>query len=189
MRVGLAKQLGLLLLGNDYYLKLAMVNEGGSLDGMFSYLANAAARGRNSPKKDIEVVDGVFCNRLDPSLSPGGRASKAIWTTRGDGEYTLNAGEGWAELATGGRGVFIGRKRSPRHQISVLLDPDINPSDEDEVTWAVMTRAQPAADFHFKGGNITIDARKPGIAERRASLPPEVVASVRRKVSASLRPS
>ena len=178
----LSKQLGLLLLGNDYYLKVALVNVGTHIGGLFEYLSNAAANGQNEQGKDIEIVRDVFCNLLDPSLTPGGATSKAIWITRGDGKYLMNAGEDWAELVKDGASVHIGRETSKKHKISILVDPDINPSDEDEVTWSLATRTQPLSDFHFKDGATTIDARKPAIAARRASLPPDVLAVVRKKV-------
>lgn len=181
----LSKQFGLLLLGNDYYLKLALVNEGHRLSGLFQYLANAAVNGQNQQGRDIEIINRVFCNKLDPSLTAEGATSKAIWVTRGDGDYTLNAGSGWAELLSDGRSVYIGHERLNQHSISILVDHDIDPSNEDEVTWSLATRTQPASDFHLEDGKVTLDTRKPGIAARRPSLPPEVLASIRKRVEAA----
>ena len=181
-QVGLAKQLGLSLLGADHYLKLVMINEEAHVGRFFEFLANAAANGANRPGGDIEVISQVFCNRLDPSSAKDGSGSKAIWVTRGDGRYSLKRAEGSAELATAGNGVFVGTARSGKHALSILVDPDVEPSDEDQVMWSVATRTQPSSDFHFEGDSLVIDSRKPDIASRRPTLPPEVLDSVKKKL-------
>ena len=104
--------------------------------------------------------------------------------TRGDGAHSRHAGRDGLELRKDGETAFLGHAESKRrhHRVSVLLDADIDPSDEDEVTWAIATRCQPSRDFHFFGDRLVIDCRKPGISRFRPRLPKGLVTSVEKKV-------
>jgi 2,5-furandicarboxylate decarboxylase 1 len=183
--VGLSKQLALSLLGQDHYLKIVMINEGFRIHRFFQFLANAEENGANQFGKDIEVINSVFCNRLDPSTPSDGVSSKAIWITRGTGEYSLEKADGRSALLETAKGkVFIGTQ-SPRKNfaISILVDHDIDPFDEDQVLWSIATRTQPGSDLHLKEGSVVLDSRKPEIAKRRPSLPLNVLEVVRKKLN------
>jgi UbiD family decarboxylase len=192
---GLAKQIGLLVLGLDPYLKLVvMLPEGvdvGDLGASFGAMAERCDMALGS---GVELLSGVFCHRLDPSSSPDGTGSKAILDATGpamaintikesaDDLKTLGVEDVAYPLGDGRLRVLkvipssdakaVLRKLAKAPGVTVCVDDDIDASDLRQVVWGLATRFQPAEDFILSDGGLGIDGTRPeGWKARRATLP------------------
>jgi UbiD family decarboxylase len=81
---GDARQAGLLLLGLDHYVKLAIIVDGDINVHDESEVMWAVAT-RMQPGEDVIVVNGVNCNVLDPSARDGVSSKMIIDATKGEG--------------------------------------------------------------------------------------------------------
>ncbi len=173
---GIAKQLGLMLLGLDHYLKLVFVSEDSNPSGFYDFLSQLLCY------HNIEIISDVFCNRLDPSASPDWTSSKAIVITKGTGtSFRFREVEDGINIYRCGKTLHIGRIASSSSEINLLIDNDINPMDEEEVLWAVATRLQPAGGIRTLKGNLVIDAKRKGL--NRPQLPTSILEKVRRSLN------
>jgi UbiD family decarboxylase len=197
---GLAKQLGLLLLGLDHYVKIvAVLSAETDVSDMESVLGAIASRCDFRDGGDLEVLSDVFCQWLDPSSPQAGVSSKMILDATGPEreatavEVDIKRDSGIAGMISGisfpceGNLNFSAVCVSPdMKDISELLDlsslgmcrlivcvdDDIDISDARQIVWAMATRYQPAEDSILKGGRMLVDARKgDGWTARRATLP------------------
>ncbi len=168
---GISKQLGLMLLGLDHYLKLVFVSENRTTLGLYSMLSQMLCAG------STDIIGDVFCNKLDPSASSDGTSSKAIFTCRGDHESPVleKTNEG-VSIFRCGKKLHVGHAIDKSAQINVIVDVDIDPEDEEEVLWAMATRLQPAEGIRISDKGMVIDTRRNGLS--RPKMPEEVLKSV-----------
>ena len=185
---GLAKQLGLLLLGLDHYVKIvAVLPAETDVSDMESVLGAIASRCDFRDGAGLEFLSDVFCQWLDPSSPQAGISSKMIMDATGP-ERTIAAVEAYAErdsrIAGKIKGVSFPCEDNPnfsavcvspemkglselldvgsleRCRLIVCVDEDIDISDARQLVWAMATRYQPAEDSIVKGSRMVVDARK-----------------------------
>lgn len=197
---GLAKQLGLLLLGLDHYVKIVAVLPAEiDVSDMESVLGAIASRCDFRDGAGLEVLSDVFCQWLDPSSPQAGISSKMIMDATGperevtaveadagrDSRFTREIGG--ISFPCEDNHHFSAVCVSPdmkdlsellevnsleRCRLIVCVDDDIDISDARQIIWAMATRYQPAEDSVVKGGRMVVDARKgDGWTARRATLP------------------
>jgi 3-polyprenyl-4-hydroxybenzoate decarboxylase len=197
---GLAKQLGLLLLGLDHYVKIVAVLPAEiDVSDMESILGAIASRCDFRDGAGLEVLSNVFCQWLDPSSPQAGVSSKMILDATGP-EREATAVEADKKRDSGIAGMISGisfpcegnlnlsavcvspdtKDISELLDLSslgmcrliVCMDDDIDASDARQIVWAMATRYQPVEDSILKGGRMVVDARKgDGWTARRATLP------------------
>jgi len=161
----------LMLLGLDHYLKIIFVSENKVQLSLYSMLSQMLC------SWDIEIIKGVFCNKLDPSASPDGTSSKVIFTCKGSqGQPVTEVKENEINIIRCGKKLHIGHELDKTAQINLIVDSDIDPKNEDDVLWAMATRLQPANGIKISDNSMTIDTRRPGLSRPR--LPEEVIKNV-----------
>ncbi|MEM0145878.1 MAG: UbiD family decarboxylase [Conexivisphaerales archaeon] len=170
---GISKQLGLMMVGLDHYLKIVFVSENRTDLKLYNMISQMLC----SVKTDI--IKDVFCNRLDPSASPDGTSSKVIFICRGNQEMpTIEASDSGVNIGRCGKKLHIGHSVDESAQINLLVDNDINPRDEEEVLWAMATKLQPAEGIRTSETGMIIDARRSGLS--RPKIPEEAIKAVTR---------
>jgi 2,5-furandicarboxylate decarboxylase 1 len=193
---GYAKQVGLLVLGLDPYLKLViMLPESVDVGDLGASLDAMAERCDMTLGSGLELLKGVFCHRLDPSSSPDGTASKVIVDATGS-ERKISANEiesfdhlmslGVDQLAyplvsrhlkvlkmtSGADAKAVLKKVVNGPGLTLCVDDDIDPSDLRQIVWGIATRFQPAEDMVLNNGGMGVDGTKPpGWKAKRATLP------------------
>jgi UbiD family decarboxylase len=196
---GLAKQLGLLLLGLDHYVKIvAILPAEIDVSDVASVLGTIALRCDFAEGSGLEVLGGVFSQWLDPSSTQAGLSSKMILDATGPEMLTAGAQpDSNAQLKhkiirdvsfpCEGNSAFCVVNATPDEKdltslldtealrqcrLMVCVDEDIDIHNGREIIWAVATRFQPADDAFIGDGRMIIDARKgDGWTARRATLP------------------
>ena len=196
---GLAKQLGLLLLGLDHYVKIvAILPAETDVSDIMSVLGNIATRCDFLEGSGLEVLGGVFSQWLDPSSPKAGISSKMIVDATGPEMLTTGAQpdmdallglENVTDVAfpCEGNPAFCVVNATPdekdltgllyaaaksKCRLMVCVDEDIDIHDGRQILWAIATRFQPADDAIIGDGRMIIDARKgDGWTARRATLP------------------
>ncbi|MDG7037445.1 MAG: UbiD family decarboxylase [Nitrososphaerota archaeon] len=168
---GLAKQLGIIMLGLDHYLKIVIVGDGEG-EMKFRDLMGRLARS-SSRVENMDILPGIFCNRLDPSASPEGTSSKVI--------FVANSHDNAATASVGVEdSLVLSHTYRDDGGLNIILDDDIDLSNDDEIIWALSTRLQPAEGIRTVDGRIVIDSRRPNLL--RPTMPEDVVQRVRAKV-------
>jgi 2,5-furandicarboxylate decarboxylase 1 len=189
---GYAKQVGLLILGLDPYLKLVvLLPEDVDVGDLGASLGAVAERCDMTLGSGIEMLRGVFCHRLDPSSSPDGTASKAIVDATGSTrkipeadtnlrclgvtEVTYPLGDARLrvlKMEEGSDAKAVLREAVNGPGLTICIDRDIDARDLKQVIWGTATRFQPAEDMVLRNGGIGIDGTKPtGWKARRATIP------------------
>ncbi|MBN2336415.1 UbiD family decarboxylase [Candidatus Bathyarchaeota archaeon] len=191
---GLAKQLGLLLLGLDHYVKLvAVLPHGVDVNDTARVLGAVAQRCDFEAGSGFDTVGAVYSQWLDPSSPTPGVSSKMIVDATGPrirgGEPDIDSVAGLhgvldasnlgtpelcvAALKPGVDAVSLLEHEALRGcRLIVCVDDDIDVHDARQALWAVATRSQPADDATARGGRMVVDARKgDGWTARRATLP------------------
>jgi 2,5-furandicarboxylate decarboxylase 1 len=182
---GLAKQLGILVMGLDPYLKLVVIlPENTDIDDLGRVLCTIAERCNASVGSGIELLRDVFCHRLDPSSSPEGTSSKMIIDATGVSRETENVelkiGDHLRDLgvidvayptidyalrvlkmAQGADTKTALREIVKSRGLTICVDDDIDITDIRQVIWGLSTRFQPAEDLVLFGGGVGIDGTKP----------------------------
>jgi UbiD family decarboxylase len=196
---GLAKQLGLLLLGLDHYVKIvAILPAETNVSDVASVLGTIATRCDFAEGSGLEILGGVFSQWLDPSSPKAGISSKMIVDATGP-EMLMAGAQPDMDALLGLENVtdvafpyesnpaFCVVNATPdekdlpclldaavlsRCRLMVCVDEDIDIHDGRQVLWAIATRFQPADDAIIGDGRMIIDARKrDGWTARRATLP------------------
>ena len=184
---GLAKQIALLLLGLDHYVKYVVIlPEETDVSDVSEVLHTIATRCDFKYGSDLEALGGVYSQWLDPSSDQPGISSKMIINATGD-----KIGSGMKVVdstATLGHGSImdVSMKSNVEQELCILkippdmrdlselaglnelgqcrlivcVDDDIDVHDFREVLWAISTRSQPADDILLKEARMIIDARK-----------------------------
>ena len=197
---GLAKQIGLLLLGLDHYIKIVAVFPAEiNISDVNSALGNIALRCDFKDGSDLEVLGRVFCQWLDPSSREAGLSSKMIIDATGpEKEIVYSDIEADMQDLPASRKVkdispckdnprlcaviatpelydlndLLDMTSLKRCRLIVCVDDDIDIRDGRQILWAMATRFQPADDIIIKNGRMIIDARKgDNWTARRATIP------------------
>jgi 3-polyprenyl-4-hydroxybenzoate decarboxylase len=183
---GLAKQMGLLLLGLDHYVKIVAVLPHG-LDVSDSTLVLGAVAERCDFKlgAGVDVVGTVYSQLLDPSSDKAGTSSKMIIDATGprvssgkeieltdviaireirDASFPYGGSPALCvirpEPAVKGLSWVFEEKALSECRMLVCVDDDIDIHDGRQVLWAMATRFQPAEDSVIKDNRLVIDARR-----------------------------
>ncbi len=200
---GLAKQMGLLLLGLDHYVKVvAVLPHGVDLSDSTLVLGAIAERCDFKPGSGVDVVGTVYSQLLDPSSDEAGTSSKMIIDATGprrssekeieltdvidikeirDASFPYGGSPALCvirpEQGVKGLGWVFEEEALSACRMVVCVDEDIDIHDGRQVLWAVATRYQPAEDSVIKDGRLVIDARRgDSWTALRATLPFERVA-------------
>ncbi|TRO49286.1 hypothetical protein E2P65_01385, partial [Candidatus Bathyarchaeota archaeon] len=197
---GLAKQLGLLLMGLDHYVKIvAVLPAEVDVSDMGEALGAVASRCDFGDGAGVEVLSDVFCQWLDPSSPQAGISSKMILDATGPRRGTEPAGldaERGSQVAwkimeisfpCGGSRDLSAIRVPPgvkdledllhvdalrRCRLIVCVDDDVDIGDPRQVVWAMATRYQPSEGSIIEGGRMVVDARMgEGWTARRATIP------------------
>ena len=191
---GLGKHLGLLIMGLDPYVKMAVVlPEDVDVSDLGAALSAIAQRCDGRFGSGVEVLHEVFCHRLDPSSSPEGTSSKVLIDATAQprmveldpdlAERPTSLGIAEAGHPMGTVGVTVLKMRAswdPKSALralevpglTVCVDDDIDVLDVRQVVWGMMTRFQPGEDLILSDGHIGIDGTKPeGWKAEKATLP------------------
>ena len=187
--IGLAKQVALLLLGLDPYVKLvAVFSEETNISNLCEALSSIARRCDFNLGSGVEILRSVFHHRLDPSSAEEGVSSKIIFdTTRPKSASASQTQEnGVPDLSKKGlievshpcgddpvvsvvgseleQMDLIYLLREPllsQSRLVIRVDEDVDANDIRQVLWALATRFQPAEDVKMIDGKMVLDARKP----------------------------
>ena len=193
---GFAKQIGLLVLGLDPYLKLVvLLPEDVDVGNLGASLGAMAERCDMVQGSGVEILGGVFSHRLDPSSSNEGTSSKAIVVATGqprqiprvvDGVDRTLRSLGVTEImyplgdnrirvlktATGSDAKMALREIVKGPGLTICVDGDIDAMDLRQVIWGTATRFQPADDIVLQSGGMGIDGTKPqGWKAKTATIP------------------
>jgi len=195
---GLAKQMGLLLLGLDHYVKMVVVlPHGVDVSDPAGVLGAVAERCDFKPGSGVDVVGKVYSQLLDPSSDEAGMSSKMIIDAtgprvtpkretgltdvigvKGIKDASFPYGDSTAlcviRLEQGVKDfdwVFEEEALSGCRMV-VCVDDDIEIHDGRQILWAMATRYQPAEDSVFKDDRLLVDARRGDAwTALRATLP------------------
>ncbi|HEX9915205.1 MAG TPA: UbiD family decarboxylase domain-containing protein, partial [Candidatus Bathyarchaeia archaeon] len=193
---GFAKQVAILLLGLDHYVKYVVVLPPGvDVSDPAQVLVTIARRCDLKQGSGVEVLGGVYSHLLDPSSPRGGLSGKMILDATGPEVAAPGGSEAKPEPRRyrGASYPIRGVKEfcvvtatdagfKPRNllqaeplkpcRLMVVVDDDIDARDPGQVLWAIATRSQPDTDAVAEGGRMVLDARKgPNWVARRATLP------------------
>jgi len=192
---GLPKQIALLLLGLDHYVKIAAILPPTvDVSDPAQALTAIARRCDLKPGSGIEILGGVYSHLLDPSSPRGGLSGKMILDATGPETAATGTPDTTAKLrdvkniaqpvpgVTQLLAVTATDTLQPRSlleakplkpgRLIIIVDTDIDPHDPSQLLWAIATRCQPDTDTTAMDGRLVIDARKgPGWTARRATLP------------------
>ncbi|MBS7630605.1 UbiD family decarboxylase [Candidatus Bathyarchaeota archaeon] len=205
---GLAKQLGLLLLGLDHYVKIvAMLPPEIEVSDLQSVFKAIASKCDFKDGSDVEILNGVYSHLLDPSSKIAGVSSKMIIdvskpvedTRVEKGRVTVKSLKlsdvvvHYAFPSDGDRRFCALRLESSvedlkkilneeafkESRLIVCVDDDIDILDCRQILWAIATRFQPSEDAILTDGRMIIDARmRPNWSGRKATLPKNICDAV-----------
>ena len=175
---GVAKQAALNLLGSDLYLKMVAVTDQSVNPHNFEEVLGAIATNvRCNGRRDVDIINGVFCNLLDPSSSPEGTSSKVIFdatsaekpqTSRYEDAEILAAIQKrfpqidelhFPEICQGSVAYLkasalsareLGEElfeHAPNCSLVLVLDADIDLKAGEEILWSLASRMQPHRDI------------------------------------------
>lgn len=197
---GLAKQLGLLLLGLDHYVKIVAVFPADTdISDVTGALGSIALGCDLKDGSGLEVLGRVYSHLLDPSSTEAGISSKMVIDASGPvmGMVSPNFEDDLrnvlsepkikdASFPCEGNPHFCVVSMKPdlgdlmelldmaslnRCRLIVCVDEDIEIHDGREILWAIATRSQPK-DAVVREGRMILDARKRNNwTARRATLP------------------
>jgi 2,5-furandicarboxylate decarboxylase 1 len=178
---GLAKQLGLAVLGLDpLFAKLCFVNQGAVDLTLENVLVNLA---RNGLKENPLIVDNVYCIKSNPTVDRNGTSSKIIIVTEGDNpEYTKTVEPDMVTLRTRYAKVVFSRKRVTGAKVNVILGKDVSLENTDEVAWSIATRVRPDKDIHLTQEGLVFEA------DKRVGEVPVIPPSVKRRIASIVTP-
>lgn len=199
---GLAKQMGLLLLGLDHYVKIvAVLPHGLDVSDSIRVLGAVAERCDFKLGSGVDVVGTVYSQLLDPSSNKAGTSSKMIIDATGprtppekkikltdvvgvkeirDASFPYHGSPALCvihpEPGVKGLGWVFEEEALSGCRMVVCVDDDIDIHDGRQMLWAMATRYQPAEDSVIKDNRLVIDARRgDSWTALRATLPFERV--------------
>ncbi|HZW58557.1 MAG TPA: UbiD family decarboxylase domain-containing protein [Nitrososphaerales archaeon] len=199
---GLAKQIGLALLGMDpLFSKIVLVEERGNKneDGQMSlesFLLNLALRG--DFEKRVNVIPDVFCIKLEQASNAKGITGKMLIVANADSDGKSESSAGYQKivdsahkvrLVAGGRTMVVfSHSETNEGSVNVVVGSDVDLSNEDEVMWAFVTRLRPDKDVvFFKQHENSADSPKLLFRATELNSPiPTIPLEVLERVSARL---
>jgi len=168
---GLAKQVGLALLGLDpLFSRIVIVNQGETeldLEQLLVNLATEVTRDRSN----VDIISQVYSIRLDQTLMPEETVGKMIIVTKNGidnhpSRYSkIVENRNKVRLVIEGfpsSDVVFSHERVYDAKVNVIFDEDIDLIDRAQLVWAFGTRVVPDRDVLLSEdkGNITIWASK-----------------------------
>ena len=203
---GLAKQIGILLLGLDHYVKIvAVFNSDTEISDVTGTLGSIASRCDFQMGSGIEVLGNVFSQLLDPSSVEAGVSSKMVIDATKPRVVSPKAQDTQestlvihnikelsfpcednnhlcvvkAEPDLGDLTGLLNVVPLNLCRMIICVDDDIDIHDSRQVLWAMATRFQPADDIITTNVGIIIDARKGGNwTARRATIPSSIARAI-----------
>ena len=180
---GLAKQIALLLLGLDHYIKIAIVLPSDvEVTDVSQVLTAVAERCDLKIGSGIEILGGVYSHMLDPSSPKGGLSSKIIIDATGKLIHSHKEIDSFKKPCSGNMKIstlpnytdrvcficetdlsadkILGSKPLNQCRLLILVDDDIDIEDPRQVLWAMATRYQPDTGTTLSDARMVIDARK-----------------------------
>jgi 2,5-furandicarboxylate decarboxylase 1 len=178
---GLSKQLGLIQMGLNHYLKMVLICEGTLKPNFYEFLL-ALATSLKEGAVEMDAISNVFSNRLDPSSLPSGTSDKVIVIFKANGasyqEVRDNAGLLLKSRDSSVR--FTHFKDLSDAVVNIVLDRDVE-LNSDDILWAMATRLRPKLGIKLVARDkIVIDCRLPGL--RRPTLPDKLYRQVELKI-------
>jgi len=193
---GLAKQVAILVMGLDPYIKLATVfPDDINISDLGAALGAIADRCDMVVGSGIEFLRGVFSHRLDPSSVVEGVSSKMIVDATGakkaTGKIDSNLQRRLDKLGVSEVSYPLGDSRLRVFRVSagfdakvilgetieigsltICVDEDVDAGDVRQVIWAMSTRFQPVEDVFLVRGGMGIDGTRPeGWKAKMATIP------------------
>jgi 2,5-furandicarboxylate decarboxylase 1 len=168
---GLAKQVGLALLGLDpLFSRIVIVNEGETELDLEKLLVNLAAEGAKD-RVNVDIISQVYFIRLDQTLMPRETVGKMIIVTKNGID---NQPSRYSKTVENRHRVRLEVEGSPSSdvvfshervydaKVNVIFDEDIDLTNRAQLVWAFGTRVVPDRDVLFSEdkGNVTIWASK-----------------------------
>ncbi|MCL4447770.1 MAG: UbiD family decarboxylase [Candidatus Thermoplasmatota archaeon] len=180
---GLAKQLGISILGHDpLWNKVVFVNEGQTELTMEASLVNLAQSGEFS-EKEIARVSNSYIISSDPTRDESGNSGKIVFVTRGRSpKIKREVMDDHVIISTSNGNVLITHKEVMEEQkVNVVVSDDIDITDEEQIGWAIATRLNPDKDIKIERNKITFLARRkvPSVAH----VPENVKEKIEKRVT------
>jgi 2,5-furandicarboxylate decarboxylase 1 len=180
---GVAKQVALLLMGLDHYVKIAVVlPESVDVSDTSQVLSMIAQRCDFIKGSGIEILGKVYSHMLDPSSPIGGLSSKMIIDATGPIISSIKKskivnpltsqilitflnGSDQVCVVSGKTSTLatehiLDQTKLNQCSLAVIVDEDIDVNDARQVLWAMATRFQPEDRTMLEEGRMIIDARK-----------------------------
>ncbi len=196
---GLAKQIALLLLGLDHYVKIVAILPAETDISDTNQVFGAITRRCDFKKgSDLEILSSVFSHLLDPSSETTGVSGKMILDATGPvilatgdkveiNELVKSLDLQDASFPCQNNNQFCvvsaaSKKFKPRSLLEInmlnkcrliaCVDEDIDIHDVRHILWAMATRYQPDTGSILEGDRLIVDARKgPNWVAKKATLP------------------
>ncbi len=179
---GLAKQLGISILGSDpLWNKFIFINEGKAGLDIETALVNLAQE-RHFGGSNVTRISGSFVISSDPTRDKEGRSGKVVFITGGKlGAFKKEINDGRVLLKSRKGSVLISHEREFENQkVNVIVPDDIDIKDPDQIGWAIATRCNPETDIELDKERITFLATRkvPPVAE----LPNGIKKKIERRI-------
>ncbi len=179
---GLAKQLGISILGHDpLWNKVVFVNEGKTDLTMEASLVNLAQSNEFS-ERNVVRMSKMFIISSDPTRDESGSSGKVVFVTKGNNLQTgKSVGDDRVVVKTNNGNVLISHDLREDQKVNVIVSDDIDITDEEQVGWAIATRLNPDEDIKIEKNRITFLATRdiPSVAR----VPESVKEKVEKKVA------
>jgi 2,5-furandicarboxylate decarboxylase 1 len=186
---GIAKQAGLGLLAlNALLSKIVMVNEGDSELELERFLANLSVTGARNGE-NVHIITDVFAIKLDPTTTPEGTNAKMIIVTKNSGlAYRKVIEKEAVKLVSGISEVVFSHKRVNTGRVNIVVHPDIDLENTNQIIWALSTRLRPDKDVIFgDNGKIVFDTTRMTEKLEIPSLPKDVIEGIANKLREASR--
>jgi UbiD family decarboxylases len=179
---GLAKQLGISILGSDpLWNKFVFINEGKAGLDIETALVNLAQESHFGGS-NVTRISGSFVISSDPTRDKEGRSGKVVFITGGKlGAFKKEINDGRVLLKSRKGSVLISHEREFENQkVNVIVPDDIDIKDPDQIGWAIATRCNPDTDIELEKERITFLATRkvPPVAE----LPNGIKKKIERRI-------
>ncbi len=179
--MAISRQFGTGIVGTDSsWGKVIFINNGKTDLDIEHALVNLAQT-NNSSGESIVIFRNMYVISSDLTTDKDGSAGKVLFITSGkDKPYSRIITDGSLLLSLGKSSVVISHELGDG-DVNIAVADDIDPSNIEEVGWALATRMNPQYDLSCKNGiiNITAMRKHPEIP----SIPNEVMNRVKAKLS------
>lgn len=180
---GLAKQLGISILGSDpLWNKLVFINEGRTELDIETALVNLAQE-RYFGERNVTKISGSFVISSDPTRDEEGRSGKIVFITEGKtGAFKKEMKNDLVILKTRAGNVLISHESGyEKQKVNVIVPDDIDIQDPEQVGWAIATRCNPDKDIEVEKERVTF------LATRKVPPVAEIPEYVKKKIEGKIR--